>query len=157
LECLGNETHSKTEAVGEIAMTRRVLVPLAWVLLFCTFGAIGITTLDWFRYRHFANSGKPTTGHVEAKESENHRAIRYSYDVNGQSYSGLGSAGGINPEFDDLQVGSPVTLFYDREDPRRSLLDDPKNEFRSRTKGIMFLAFAGSTLSLIGLLRKRWL
>lgn len=132
-------------------------MPLIWALLFCAFGVLGITLLDWFSYRHFANNGKPTTGHVDAKEPENHRAIRYSYEVNGQWYSGLGSAGGINAEFEDLQVGSPVRVFYNNDDPSKSLLDDPKNELRSRTRGIIFLALAGSTLSLIGLVRKRWL
>ncbi|SRR6266851_8389714 len=138
-------------------MSRLILASVLWVLLFGTFGVIGIGILDWFSYRHFANNGKPTTGHVEAKEPENHRAIRYSYEVNGQSYLGLGSAGGINPEFEDLQVGSPVRVFYEGDDPGKSLLDDPKNELRSRTHGIIFLGFVGSTLSVVGLVKKHWL
>ena len=130
---------------------------LIWVLLLGMFGAFGVFVLDWPEYRYLAHNAVETTGKVTAKEPSNHRAIRYSYQVDGQMYSGIGNAGRGNPEFDQLEIGSPLKVYYDPNDPGKSLLGNPTEQWNSLTRGVIFLALAGSVLCLAGLYSKGWL
>jgi len=49
--------------------------------------------LDWLKWHGLAEHGIEVEGRVVAKELQNHRFIRYSYVVGGNTYSGLGGAG----------------------------------------------------------------
>ena len=113
--------------------------------------------LHWREYRTFAMTAVETTGTVTGKEPEQHRFVRYSFVVNGQSYSGRGNSGHGNPEFAQLEIGSRVKVFYNPTDPGRSFLGDPKDQSDSITRGVIFLAVGGSVFSIIGLYFKGWL
>jgi hypothetical protein len=76
--------------------------------------------------------------------------------VDQQVYSGLGSAGGINPGFEQLVIGDKIRVFYNPDDPKESFLGDPKDQLVSTSKGILFLAIVGSTFSMAGLYLKGW-
>ena len=134
-----------------------IVIIFIWILLACLFGFLGIKFLNWSEYRHLANSAVKTTGRITAKEPENHRFIVYSFDVEGRSYSGRGNGGGENPEFEQLRIGDPVSVYYDPQNPNDSFLGNPRKQADSITIGVLFLALVGSTFSIVGLYVKRWL
>jgi hypothetical protein len=98
-----------------------------------------------------------TIGRVTAKEPENHNFVKYSFEVNGHTYSGLGTAGGENPGFHALEIGSSVVVHFDPVNPDISFLGDPIRQAKSATNGVIFVALVGSILSMIGLYHKGWL
>jgi len=128
-----------------------------WLVLLVVLGAFGIYVLDWTKYHRLAKSAVQTEGSVVSKEPANDRSIHYSFKVNDRLYSGVGNAGGINPEFDQLNVGDPVKVSYDPENPEESFLGNAKEQSDSITRGVLFLAVVGSLASVIGLYAKGWL
>jgi hypothetical protein len=102
-----------------------------------------------------SKNGVMTTGNVTAKER--HRVIRYSYQVDREVYSGIGDAGRGNPEFEQLETGAAVKVFYDLKNPGWSVLGDATEESNSRTRGVMILALSGSILCLYGFYVNDWL
>ena len=113
--------------------------------------------LDWQKWHELAKYGIETNGHVVRKEPDNHRFIQYSYTVDQQTYSGLGNAGEDSPEFDQLNVGDVVRVFYNPDNPKESILGNPESQARSIRNGILFLAIFGPLISMIGLYTKGWL
>jgi len=69
--------------------------------------------------------GLRTHGVVTALEPGNHQAVRYQFEVGSRSYSGVGSAGFGNPEFDSLSVGSSVIVYYLSDNPNESCIGIP--------------------------------
>lgn len=134
-----------------------LITVLIWLGLTVGFTAIGIVALDWPKWHSLARRGVEVEGRVIAKETENHRFIRYSYVVDGKNYSGLGSAGRGNPEFEQLNIGGAVKVFYDPDKPEESIPGSPQEQAGSITTGILFLAILGPLFSLVGLHRKGWL
>jgi hypothetical protein len=66
------------------------------------------------------------SGSVISKDSENHRTIRYRYNVGDLEYTGTGAGGRGNDDFDDIRIGQDVFLYYDSSNPSESYLGDPK-------------------------------
>jgi hypothetical protein len=128
-----------------------------WLAFTLGFLAIAAFELDAPRYYALASRGVETTAVVIAKEPENHSFIRYSYHVNGQEHVGAGSAGGINPRFEDLKPGDAVRVYYDPRDPVSSLLGDPKLQYASIMRGVLFITLLGPVFCLLGLYAKGWL
>ncbi|HEU4432918.1 MAG TPA: DUF3592 domain-containing protein [Pyrinomonadaceae bacterium] len=134
-----------------------VLTVLIYVVLLGAFGLLGVKLLNWSKYHHLAESAVRTVGHVTAKEPENHRAIRYSFKLHDLSFHGIGRAGGENPAFDELQVGSEVVIYYDPQNPESSFLGDPREQAADMTTGVLFITLLGSIGSMITLYIKKWL
>src|SRR6266496_6069054 len=84
----------------------------------------GLGVTNWRKYHSLIN-GTEVHGEVTFKDSQNHNNIRYSYDVKGQTYTGVGQSGFGNEKFKDLRIGSKVIVFYDPADPSVSCLGDP--------------------------------
>ncbi len=137
--------------------SRVVLAFLAWMGCAVVCLAVASVALEAPKYYALANRGIETKGVVVTKEPENHSFIRYSYHVNQQQYMDVGSAGGLNPSFEDLNPGDPVAVYYDPKKPGSSLLGDPKPHFASILRGIVFVTLIGPTFSVLGLLAKGWL
>lgn len=138
--------------------TKAILITiLVWLALTVICSAVGFVALDWLKWHNLAEHGVEVEGRVVAKEPQNHRFIRYSYAVGGDTYSGAGSAGRGNPEFEQLSVGDQVKVFYDPDNPKESILGDPQEQATSITRGVLFLAIVGPLFALIGLHRKGWL
>ena len=128
-----------------------------WLALALILAAIGVVAVNWSKWHGLAKRGVETKGRVVGKEPENHKFIRYSYEVNQQTYSGLGSAGRGNPTFEQLNIGDKVTVFYDPADPNESILGNPQEQANSVTVGVLFLAIGGSLVATVNLYRKGWL
>ncbi len=85
-------------------------------------------------YYRLATRGVPTIGWVIAKRPLEHRAILYSYTVGGVSHDGRD----VFADFDRLNVGDSVQVFYDPRDPKTSSLGDPRELLRTETFSIIF-------------------
>jgi hypothetical protein len=133
------------------------LTLLIWFISTFVFGMIGVIALDWQKWNGLDKYGVATTANVIGKEPENHNFIRYSYVVNGSHYSGLGSAGGENPDFDELHVGDQVKVVYDPRQPEESILGSAQSQASSVNRGVIFLAVLGPLFSMIGMYAKGWL
>ena len=134
-----------------------VITVLIWLTLTIVFAAFGFKVLDWQKWNRLAKYGVETKGKILSKQPDNHRFVRYSYTVGQQTYFGLGSARSGNPEFDQLNVGDEIKVFYDPDDPAHSILGSAEAQASSITRGVLFLAIAGPLFSMIGLYLKGWL
>lgn len=138
--------------------TKRTITPVfVYVVLVLLFLLIGLNVLDWSHYRNLAKKAVKITGHVISKEPENHRFVRYSFDLDSRSYTGIGNAGGENHEFDQLRLNDPVVVYYDPDDPNNSFLGNPKRQFESATTGLIFMILFGPAVCMFGLYRSGWL
>ena len=133
------------------------LTAFIYLALVCFFALLGLTALDWYKYQHLAQNAVKTIGRVTGKEPQNHYFIRYIFQVDHRSFFGIGNAGGENPPFDELEVGAPVTVYYDSENPKSSFLGNPKRQADSATAGVLFSAVVGPLMCMLGLYMKRWL
>lgn len=113
-------------------MTRLLIVFfLIWIILFGVahtifYFALGIERLDALK-----NFGKTTNGIVAAKYPHDHQSIVYYYTIDGIQYTGSGSAGKGNPDFDSLQIGDKVIVKYDEQGPLNSYLGYPDYQAES--------------------------
>ena len=143
---------------GKLMKLRNLfLTLLVWVLLTGGFLTIGVVALEWQKWNGLANHGVEINGFVVSKEPQNHYFIRYSYAVNRNAYSGLGSAGSPNPEFDQLHVGDQVKVVYDSRNPAESTLGSAQVQSSSITRGVVFLTILGPLMSLGAMYARGWL
>jgi hypothetical protein len=138
--------------------TPRFLAYFAIWFAFALVGfVIGMIATDWREYYELSERGIKAEGRVVAKEPENHKFIRYSYEAGEQTYSGIGSAGRGNHSFEDLNIGDPLVVFYDSDAPSISCLGYPSSHLRDSTAGIMFLVLLLPLFGIYGLYRKGYL
>jgi len=131
-------------------MNKYLLVFAVWVVLVAVFGTAGYLLVRPSTSSSLRDNGIVTQGRVIAKEPDNHRIIRYSYTVNGQTYTGIGHGGGGNPKFDDLEVGHSVRLVYNSKNPSESFMGFPEHDVQVNKAGAIFLGIVPPTfLSLI--------
>ena len=146
-----------SESTMVLTVRTVTLTILIYAVLLVALGLLAGKVLNWSEYHHLALVGVKTVGQVNSKEESNHNAIRYSFKVNGLFYHGIGSAGGENPTFIQLQPGSEVIVYYDPDNPDLSSLGNPKEHAASRTNGVIFTSFFGSLFSMVSMYRKKWL
>lgn len=125
-----------------------------WLALTVFFAAVGLTALDWRKWHGLAERAVETEGRVTAKEPENHRRIRYSYQVGARTYTGLGGAGRGNPKFEQLNVGDRVRVFYDSDKPEESIPGDARGQASSITVGVVLLALVPPLFAMAGLYQR---
>jgi hypothetical protein len=111
----------------------------AWLLLSAVGYGIGFYVFDPGHLDHMAKNGEGVWGRVTSKEPENHATVRYSYVVNDKEYVGAGHAGDENPEFDKIQIGDRVVVYYDPDNPAESILGNPWDDLGAQNTGILFL------------------
>lgn len=92
----------------------------------------------WPIYRQLTREGKATTGWVTAKGLNGQRRVNYSFAADGRVYSGLGRAGFGTPEFNQLNPGDEVLIFYLPRTPEVSELGDPKEHLRQQNRVLAF-------------------
>jgi uncharacterized protein DUF3592 len=76
-------------------------------------------------FYRLARWGVSARGVVTALEPGNHQAVHYSYEVHGNSYSGIGWGGFGNPAFGLLSVGQAVFVYYLPNEPSVSCIGYP--------------------------------
>lgn len=136
-------------------MRKYVLVIVMWLVLVVVFGAAGYILVRPATSETLRNNPIVTQGRVVAKEPQNHGIIRYSYTVDGQTYTGIGHGGGGNPKFEDLAIGNLVRVVYNSKKPSESFMGFPEHDLRVNRAGAIFFALVPSTfisLTVLGLL-----
>lgn len=106
-------------------MKRVLAVVLTWFVLAALSAGLGLVLFDPLPDYRLNNSGVPSEGFVTALEPTNHQIVRYSYNVGGREYAGVGHGGHGNPRFEDIRVGQKVLVFYDPNNPQYSSLGHP--------------------------------
>lgn len=122
-------------------MKKIVFIFFIFWLFFTAVGAgVGYFVFNLPRINHLVEKGVPIYGKVIATEPEQHQGVIFTYEVNGMQYSGNGNAGRGNPDFDQIQIGQKVVVFYDSENPENSILGYPQLYQGSEKFGILFCA-----------------
>jgi hypothetical protein len=62
-------------------------------------------------------------GHVSQKLPQEHQSFYFIYEVEHRIYT---SIGGIDTDFNKIQVGDPITVYYDKRQPEICTLNRPK-------------------------------
>lgn len=127
-------------------MHKYVLVIVLWLVLIAAFGAAGYILIRPVTSKTLRDNPIVTQGRVIAKEPHNHRIIRYSYTVDGQTYTGIGHGGGGNPKFEDLAIGDLVRVVYNSKNPGESFMGFPEHDLQVNRAGAVFFALVPSTL-----------
>ncbi len=110
-----------------------------WLTLSAVGYGIGQFVFSPTRLEYMTKDGEGIYGRVVAKEEENHGIIRYSYNVGGTEHTGAGFSRNGNPDFDDIQIGDRVIVYYDPANPERSMMGYPRNDLEGQYSGILFL------------------
>src|SRR5437867_7575769 len=125
--------------------TRRLPGVVPWLLLWLALVAIvaGLTASANIA-AGFGDRARSTSATVTAKEPTNHAIIRATYTVDGRTYEVADSfIGAPNPPFDDVQLGTAVTVYYDPDAPDRAVLSEPQ---KRSSQEIGFLVLAAAVL-----------
>lgn len=105
----------------------RYLIVIFIGLFFAGLGyIIGFVSLDQEKIQYFKNHGIFTYGKVLSKQPDDRHTIVYTYPVDGFEFTAVGHAGQGNPEFEEIQSGQKIIVFYDPEEPSDSFLGDPR-------------------------------
>ena len=120
---------------------KRLLVVL-WFVSTGAFAIGGAGILNLPRSYSLTKRGVHVTARVTSVEPNNHNAVYYSYVVNQQGYSGVGTASSIGRKSEMITTGETVPIVYDSADPESSYLGDANEQFKSLTHGVIFLACA---------------
>jgi hypothetical protein len=105
----------------------RYLIVLFVGVVFAGIGYIvGFLSLGQERVQYFTNYGVLTYGKVLAKQPDDRHTVVYTYAVEGFEFTAVGHAGQGNSEFEEIQSGQKVIVFFDPEEPSDSFLGDPR-------------------------------
>jgi hypothetical protein len=98
-----------------------------WCVLVC-----GVAILGMFIFQKefsLCAHHNLTKGVIVETLPNDHLGIKFSYEIEGQSYEGQSTAGTIGRAFNNIQLGDSVNVFYDTKNPSTSTLDFPKVVF----------------------------
>jgi hypothetical protein len=105
--------------------------PTWWTLLVVLPWASGLALAihDWNKDRAIAQRERTTLGAITAHEISNHNQYRYTFSIDGKSYSGLGNSPNDFGESgksskEELSVGQQVPVYYDPLNPSTNALRD---------------------------------
>jgi hypothetical protein len=132
---------------------KRLLLAV-WLVSTAAFAIAGASILNLSKFYHLTKRGVHDIGSVTALEPNNHNAVYYAYVVNRQGYSGVGTASSIDRKSETMTIGEAVPIMYDSADPESSCLGNADEQYRSLTRGVVFLASA-PTLTLFVLYLKK--
>ena len=92
-----------------------------WLMLVIAIGASpGKRVLQ---YRRLSHNG--VTLHGIARGRAPHQQIEYSYEINGQTYQGVGRTGIGSPSLYEISIGDKVSVYFLPDAPEISCLGDP--------------------------------
>ncbi len=126
------------------AMLRTLLEELrqagGWRLGVVAAGALAAAVLlyrsDWPLYRRLRENGVHADGWVTLKGLGAPDAVSFSFEAGGKTYGGTGKAGYGNRQFNELQPGDRVLVFYLPQDPSVNCLGDPSEHLRDQNRAI---------------------
>ena len=121
---------------------------VAWLVLMILFAAL-IGGLNWRTYWKLANRSVSVQGTVTQVLPEVHATVRYRYYVDGREYRGQTQPRPPNPALERLAEGATLTVWYDPEEPKISVLGVPSALLENETISVILAAVLFPTLILI--------
>jgi hypothetical protein len=82
---------------------------------------------------------------------EFHGTARYEYHVGGRLFQGQTQPAAPNPPLAELRLGQSLVVFYDPEDPAKSVLGDPKLMLKTEPLSSIIATFCFLILVMITL------
>ena len=102
---------------------------------------------DWGRYERLRRAGVFTTGRVTGKSDAKLRQVYYAFDTARKMFTDIGTGGYGNPEFERLETGDPVLVYYLPDDPDVSCLGDPSDRVRDQHNTLVWVLLPGLALA----------
>jgi hypothetical protein len=106
-----------------------LLVWFGLTLLIAIFGIVN----EWPSYS-LVKFSSVVQGHISQKLPQEHQSFYFVYKVMGKIYS---SSGRIDRDFSEIQVGDPITVYYDKHHPENCTLDQPKVDLIRTVGGVV--------------------
>jgi hypothetical protein len=127
-----------------VAIDRRVLFRFGSFVLVFAVAVVILGSINWLRHFYLSQFGMLTTAEITAKEPENHRIVRYVFKVDSTTFMGLQGAGS---EFERLNVGQSIQIYFYPRDPGLNCYCDPKDKLVWETVIILFGALVTSLIA----------
>jgi hypothetical protein len=121
---------------------------VAWLVLMMLFAAL-TGGLNWPTYWKLAHRSASVQGTVIQVLPEVHATVRYRYYVGGGEYHGQTQPRPPNPPIERLAEGATLTVWYDPEEPRTSVLGPPSALLENETISVALAAVLFPTLILL--------
>jgi hypothetical protein len=119
-----------------------------WIVLMLAF-LIGLGNVNWIGLHRLTIRGVSGDGVVTELTPENHDRVYYTYQVAGNTFDGRGQS--WPPNRSSLSVGDSVVIWYDPEQPKISVLGNPRPMLRNETISILLVTLFCPALIVITL------
>ena len=116
---------------------RRLLTAVTFGLVFCVLLLI-LGSINWRRYYYLSRFGEVTSARITAKEPDNHRIVRYEFDVSRTTFEGLQ---GVGPQIDSLNIGQSIPVYFYPGNPDLNCYCEPTAKLSMETVTILLAAF----------------
>jgi hypothetical protein len=123
-----------------LSIQKQITALLIFLIVALLIVGIGAMLLDVPKYYSLVNNARLTTGTVISKEPENHMAIQYEYEANGQRYTSKGRAEDIGKSFETIEIKESVPVYYDMSNPSSASLGEPNRYLSSSLRGTVFIS-----------------
>ena len=109
---------------------------------------------DWPRYQRLQRDGVRVEGWVIGKSSAKERLVHYAFQGPVKIVTAAGKAGYGNPEFDALQEGDTLIVYFLPSDPNQSCLGIPEERLREQHVVMVWLLLPAGIAAAWGLSRE---
>jgi hypothetical protein len=120
----------------------------AWLALMMLFAMI-TGGFNWPTYWRLAHHSASVQGTVIQVLPKMHATAQYHYNVDGQEYQGQAQPRPPNPTIERLTDGATVTVWYDPEQPKMSVLGLPSGLLKNETISVLLTAILAPTFILL--------
>jgi len=121
---------------------------VAWFVLAMLLAAL-TGRLNWPSYWRLAHRAASVQGTVTQVLPEMHATVRYRYYVEGREYHGQTQPWPPNRSIERLAEGATLTVWYDPEEPRMSVLGPPSALLENETISVVLVAVLAPTFILL--------
>ena len=120
-----------------------------YVVIWLCVAAVASTAVGsayWLSYHRMVLRYVSGQAAVVELHPEFHGTVRYEYHVGGRIFQGQTQPSAPNPALEQLRPGQSLVVFYDPEDPEKSVLGDPKLMLKNEPPSSMIATFCFLTL-----------
>jgi hypothetical protein len=121
---------------------------VAWLVLSILFAAL-TGGLNWLTYWKLVHRSVSVPGTVIQVLPEMHATVRYRYHADGREYYGQAQPRQPNPPIERLAEGAMLTVWYDPEEPKISVIGLPSALLENETISVVSVAVLFPTFILL--------
>jgi hypothetical protein len=121
---------------------------VAWLVLSILF-ALLTGGLNWLNYWKLAHRSASVHGTVIQVLPQMHATVRYRYHADGREYHGQTQPRQPNPPIEHLAEGVTLTVWYDPEEPKISVIGLPSTLLENETVSVVSVAVLFPTFILL--------